>query len=304
LKAVIDVGSNSVLTLVADHRSGQWKTVFESSEVTGLGRGTKSSGLLSEQGMSSTLAAVKRGFDKARSLGAGETIAAATMAARIAKNTPEFLERAEAQGTPITVLSGDDEAELGFRAVANDPLFASDDLLSIVDVGGQSTELVTAERSSTGWDVLFRKSYDVGALGLREGLLKDDSPDFRQRLAAVVEIDDKIGRRYLPGKSGRSVTLGATGTNLVTIREKMTVWDADRVHGAYLDYEEVSKAVAWMFELDDAGRAAVPGIEKGREHTLHAGALILERFLFAIGALGCTVSTRGWRHGMLENRQK
>ena len=88
---------------------------------------------------------------------------------------------------------------------------------------------------------------------------------------------------------------------MVTIRGGITVWSPDLVHGAELGYEDVSKSVETMFELDDAGRAALPGIEKGREHTLHVGALILERFLFAVGANSCTVSVRGWRHALLES---
>jgi exopolyphosphatase/guanosine-5'-triphosphate,3'-diphosphate pyrophosphatase len=73
------------------------------------------------------------------------------------------------------------------------------------------------------------------------------------------------------------------------------------VHGAYLDYEEVSKAVGWMSRMTDAERAAIVGMERGREKTLHLGALILERALHAFRALGTRVSVRGWRHALLES---
>lgn len=300
-KAVIDVGSNSVLLTVAEFRSGTWQTLFESTEVTGLGRDTKVSGLLSPRGIADTLGAVKRAFDKAAIQGCQHVIAAATMAARIATNTDDFLRQAEGQGTPIEVLSGADEAQLGFEAVANDPLFKHHDRISIVDVGGHSTELVTAHQARSSWDILFRKSFSIGALGLRESTLKDDSPDLRATLSAVGEIDGEIGLRYLPHTCGHVVTLGATGTNLVTIRDQMKEWQPDKVHGSVLDYEDVSKSVASLFALDDFGRSQLVGIERGREHTLHAGALILERFLFAVGANDCTVSIRGWRHGLIES---
>ena len=300
VKAVIDVGSNSVLTLVAEARSKGWKALAETTEVTGLGKGTKTTMLLSEDSVARTLGALERGYKTAREHGASEIVAAATMAARIATNTPDFLARAESQGTPVSILSGEDEARLGFLAVANDPLFAADSRISIIDVGGHSTELVTADREESGWNMLTKKSYPVGALGLREGPLRIDTPNFRERLEAVSEVDDAIGHRYLPGAAGHVVTLGATGTNLVTIREGLREWNADLVHGAWLDYEEVSKAVDMLCSMDDTQRSKVVGIEKGREHTLHAGALILERFLFALGAEGCTVSVRGWRHALLE----
>lgn len=300
VKAVLDVGSNSVLTLVAQKAGERWETVFESSEVTGLGEGTKRTGVLSDLGMERTLAAVARGFERARAHGAQDVVAAATMAARIASNTDAFLSAAEKQATPIQVLSGEHEAQLGFLAVATDPAFAADERISIVDPGGNSTELLTAQRDQDGWQVLFRRSYPLGALGLRDGVLHTEQNGFREILGATSQIDDTIGLEYLPHQCGRVVVLGATGTNLVSIREHMTEWQPERVHGSYLDYEEISKAVGWMMGMTDAQRAAIPGIERGRERTIHIGALILERFLMSLHALGATVSIRGWRHALLE----
>lgn len=299
-KAVLDVGSNSVLLLVEEQTPDGWKPVFEDTRVTSLGEGTKGSGLLSEEAIERTLEGIEELWALAREHDATEIVAAATMAARIAKNTPDFLAQAEVQGTPVFVLSGDREAELGFLAVAHDPTFAAK-RISIVDVGGQSTELVTAERTDTGWKSLFRRSYPVGTLGLRGGSLRDQTPPIPSMLGAVQEIDDIFGVCYLPNQCGEVVTLGATGTNLISIRDKMTTWQPDKVHGAVLDYEEVSKAVGWMFRMTDAERAAIVGIERGREKTLHIGALILERALHAFRAAECRVSVRGWRHALLES---
>jgi exopolyphosphatase / guanosine-5'-triphosphate,3'-diphosphate pyrophosphatase len=172
--------------------------------------------------------------------------------------------------------------------------------LSIVDVGGQSTEIVTADHLSGAWRMRFRKSFPIGTLALRDGLLSQEVPGVPALMRAVEEIDEVIGMTYLPDQCGEVVTLGATGTNLVTIRDRILEWDARRVHGACLDYEEVSKAVGWMFGMTDAERAAIPGMEDGRERTLHIGALILERCLNSLRCDGCRVSVRGWRHALLE----
>jgi exopolyphosphatase/guanosine-5'-triphosphate,3'-diphosphate pyrophosphatase len=299
-KAVLDVGSNSVLLLVEEQTASGWKPVYEDTRVTSLGEGTKESGLLSEAAISRTLLGIQELWTLAKEHDAEDIRAAATMAARLANNTPDFLARAERQGTPVSVLPGDEEAHLGFLAVANDPAFTAA-RISIADIGGQSTELVTAERSNNGWTFLFRRSFSLGTLGLRGGVLHEEAPGIAATLRSVQEIDDIFGMCYLPGQCGEVVTLGATGTNLISIRDKMTQWNPDLVHGAVLDYEEVSKAVGWMFRMTDAERAAIVGIEPGREKTLHIGALILERAMFAFRASECRVSVRGWRHALLES---
>jgi len=300
-RATLDIGSNSTLLLVAELQNNVWTPVYEASRVTGLGSGTKTSRRLSPIGAASTLETLKDFFALAQEHGATNILAAGTMALRIADDAPEFLRAAREQGTPLTIISGEEEAHLGFLAVANDPLLANHPRLSIIDPGGHSTELVTADRTATGWDTLFCRSYPIGALGLRETLLPDETPSFSQRLNAVQALDELIGLEYRPHTSGVAVTLGATGTNLISIREKLTVWQPDRVHGQILDFEEVSKAVGFLCDLTDTGRATVPGIEPGRERTLHIGALILERFLWSLHVLDCVVSVRGWRHALLES---
>ena len=79
----------------------------------------------------------------------------------------------------------------------------------------------------------------------------------------------------------------------------MPEWKPELVHGATLQYEEISKAASWLSDMSLAERAALIGMEKGREATIHAGALILERALFALGAETCRVSVKGWRHARL-----
>lgn len=304
--AVIDVGSNSVLLLVAERQGEHWRPLFEMSRVTALGQGMGPHRELQDQPVSETLAALRDFFNQAREqYGADEIQAGGTMALRLATNPEKLLHAATAQKTPITVISGEREAELGFLAVAEDPLWRqeldSNPRLTIIDVGGHSTEIRTALQTSSGWEVLYEQSFTLGALGLREQVLSEPAPDLRARLRAVTAIDEVIGMEYLPGQAGLCIALGATGTNLITMRDEMRKWQPDRVHGQWLDYEDVSKAVGRLCDLDDAGRAKLVGLERGRERTIHVGALILERCLQAIHVLGCRVSVRGWRHAALEH---
>lgn len=290
-----------MLLVVAERHNGQWIPVAESSDVTGLGEGMAPGGVLAEASIARTLHAIEEACERARSYGAQQVAAVATMAVRMASNADEFLKRAQQQGTPVVVLSGDDEAELGFRSVADDPLFAGNDRISTVDVGGQSTEIAVSERSCSDWATRFRRSFPIGTLALRSRILSEEAPDQASRMRAVKEIDEILGISFRPSDAGLAVALGATATNLITIREKMVQWNPESVHGEQLSYEEISRASGWLCSMTDVQRAALPGLERGRERTIHIGALILERCLFALRVEECAVSVRGWRHAFLED---
>ncbi len=300
-KAVIDVGSNSVLLLVAEFGADGWQVIEEATEVTALGEGTRATGLLSAQRMQHTLSALRQMFSKAQIAGASHIRAAATMAVRIANNADEFLDLCREQGTPVEVLSGEEEARLGFESVSRDPRFARFDKLSIIDPGGHSTELVTASRHGSEWNVDFKYSFSVGTLGLKSTAMMSESPGPDQILQAIHQIDDRVSKTWTGMDPGVIVVLGASGTNLISIKEGLENWQPEKVHGAYLSFEEISRAVGALMPLSDAERAAIKGMERGREKTIHIGALILERFLHVIKAEGCYVSVRGWRHAMLES---
>lgn len=299
-RAAIDVGSNSVLLLVSEEQEGHWVPISEQTEVTALGEGTKQTGVLSEEAMVRTLDAVKRFSDHAHELGAQEVRIAATMAARIAENREDFLQRAQKQNTPIFILTGEQEAQLGFEAVVNDPIFSGYDRISIIDPGGHSTELVTADPQGSTWNILYKRSFPVGTLSLRSTFFPNERSGGLEVLRGSASIDETIGLCYRQNACGVVVALGAAGTNLISIRDGLATWMPEKVHGSELQYEEISKYVGSLMPMSDEERANILGMEKGREKTIHLGALVLERFLFSLRAESCFVSIRGWRYALLE----
>lgn len=297
--AVIDVGSGSILLLVAEKSEAGWNAVAERSKVTLLGEGVKQSGQILAHRKADTLATLAEFWSIAQSEGATTIFAGGTAALRLAQNAQEFLQAAEQQGTRVVVLSDVQEAELGFLAVADDAAFADASRITIIDPGGQSTEVVQATRTDGGWVKSFEKSFGIGTLQLRGELLAVETPGPAEIMRASSWIDDTIGTAINPADPGKIVCLGAPGTDLVCVREGWEDWRPDEVHGARLDYEEVGKAVGWLMRMTDAERDVVIGVQKGRGTTIHIAALILERMLNSLAAPECYVSIRGWRWAML-----
>jgi exopolyphosphatase/guanosine-5'-triphosphate,3'-diphosphate pyrophosphatase len=277
-----------VLLTVGERTAEGWQTLLETSAVTALGEGVKGDGLIRQPNAAATLQAIQIAFSAAAELGA-EPRAFGTMALRIAANAAGFLSQAEQQGTQVTVISGTDEAELGLASVLDDSAFSNERGVTVVDVGGHSTEIST---------VATRHSHPVGTLGLRSRFLALESPPAGAILQATAEIDSMF--ENVEAAKGIVVGLGASVTNLASIRAELQEWDPDAVHGSYLDYEEVSRFVGRSMRMTEAERAEMVGIERGRERTVHIGALIVERALAALSVEGIYVSVRGWRHAMLD----
>src|SRR4051812_40441794 len=87
----IDVGTNSVLLLVAERKGSGFIPVIERAEVTRLGRGVDATRRLSEQSIEDTVAVLEKYAAQARALGVRQIAVCATSAARDASNGQEFI---------------------------------------------------------------------------------------------------------------------------------------------------------------------------------------------------------------------
>src|SRR5262249_29601228 len=89
----LDVGSNSVLMLVAEISGGAARPLGDFLRITRLGRGVDRSGLLDPASAALTLDAIAELAGKARDLGAQRFVTAATAALRDARNGARFIEQ-------------------------------------------------------------------------------------------------------------------------------------------------------------------------------------------------------------------
>src|SRR4051794_33595967 len=137
--ATIDIGTNSVLLLVAEQQlDGTFAPVLERAEITRLGRGVDKTRTLSAEGMEDTLRAVTAFAGEARAAGALDIAVSATSAARDASNGPVFLDAAKQRaGVTVEIISGGLEAQLSFTSAFSDfARQAPDRPLVVLDIGG------------------------------------------------------------------------------------------------------------------------------------------------------------------------
>ena len=296
-KAVIDVGSNSVKFLVGELAAdGTVRTVVDTNAVVRLAEGLDRTGRLGREAMKRNAEAVARFAAEARERGADEIVCVGTMALRSASNAETFARRVKRScGVDVRVLPGEEEARLSSLAVLSG-LPESDGDLVIFDTGGGSTEFIYAR----GRDVWKRFSVNVGSVRITENCLKSDPVTGEDVKTALARIDAEFAEAGVSGAPQRIVGIGGNVTAMAAVKEKLAVYDPERIRGLRLTAEDVDVQIALYASRTGAERRAIPGLPPKRADIILAGACIVRVILTRLGCAELTVSDRGLRHGLME----
>lgn len=295
--AAIDVGTNSVLLLVAERDAeGRFSAVADAMEMTRLGESVDRTGRLGERAMRDTLEAVRAFAAEARGLGASGLAVVTTSAARDAENGAAFLAKLrDAAGVEAEILSGEEEAELTYRSVASDfgtgPLWA-------LDIGGGSTEVVAGKAGEVAW----RRSFDLGAVRLTERFVASDPPSAAELRRVEEAVSEGFSELPPPEPGTRLVGIAGTVTTLCALHLGLDAYDGSRVHGAELDLAALRDLETRLASISLAERMAIPGLPKKRADVIVAGAIILRVAMERFGFDEVVVSDKGVRWGLLDAR--
>jgi exopolyphosphatase / guanosine-5'-triphosphate,3'-diphosphate pyrophosphatase len=270
---VIDIGTNSMRLLITDGVVDLQRL----EEVTGLGRGVDSTGVLSEPRIVETIAVLEHYGRLMGEAGVSRRKVIATSASRDAANREEFFDRAEsAIGVRPTLITGEEEARLAYDGAVRG--FAGASPIVVSDIGGGSTEFVTEEAGV---------SIDIGSVRVTERAVP-----FRP--ASPVEVEgarDEI-RDAFAGVSafeyGSLIGVAGTWTSIASVARATPMGTS--VHGREVTRSEVARIVDIMAELDLEETAHLPGLDPKRAEVILGGILVAEGVMDAIGAETATVS--------------
>ena len=291
--AAYDIGSNSILLLVADvHPDGTVSPLLDEIRITRLGKGVDASGRLSCEAAERSLEALRELSNLCRGLRPALTAAAGTSALRSASNARDFLQSAsDILGTPVRVISGQEEAGLSWAAVASDTAMRLRAQAMVVDVGGGSTEVVTLTDGGPA-----AMSVEMGAVRLTERLAPGD-PWTGEDVASAAAIASEVFGSALGGmKADQLAGVGGTIVSLACVQ--MGARDLAIVHGSDLTAGHVSSLARRLAAQTLSERRQTPGLEPERADVIVAGAIIYQTLLETLGLTSVTVSTRGLRYGV------
>ena len=298
--AVLDLGSTSFHLLVADATpTGEIRRVTREREMLRLGALVGSGGASRSRSASVRSRPARQLRRRAAASRVERLYPVATAALRDARNGRQLARRiGEALGTPVRVLSGEEEAHLMFAAFRQ-RLAVRDGPALGIDLGGGSLELALGDDSEVHWEATL----PLGVARLHGEFVHADpmSREARDAIRARVRsslagVARQLARRRPLACIGAGGTLSALARRIVTRR---TSWPARAVNQLFLPISELREVAAELAGSPHEERLRMPGLQKPRADLLPTGAVVLETLAGELSLPGIIVSDWGLREGVI-----
>ena len=286
--AAIDVGSNTVLLLIAEGSPTAGLTIIaEAEDQPRLGAGLSATGRLSQAAMARALETLDRMGELCRAHGVSRIGAVATAAVREAENGAEFVQLVRDHDIPLQMISPETEAALSYRSAAYH--FPGAERTLVADIGGGSLELIGA----SGGHIRLSRSLPLGAVRLTELALPLSALRDQIRRA----LDQSVPRRDWSG----SAVIGSGGTfaNLAAMALAQRGISSQPVHGVEISAKEIEDLLARLSAQSPEERRQVPGLRPERADIIVAGVAVAAELLHRVKASSVRVNGYGLREGLL-----
>jgi len=293
--ASIDIGTNTILLLIAEVRKRKLKTLFDTETIVRLGEGVQKNGIISEGAMQRGFQTLKGYLKRCQEMEVQNIFAVGTSALREAKNSGHFLKRVKEEfDISIDVISGEEEAHLSFLSVARDSKKSRENLL-VVDVGGGSTEVILAK----GDEIIRWVSLPLGIVRFTERFLLSDPVKDEEYRTMVEEIRKQLPNFPILENPISMVSIGGTGTALASVEQGLEKFMIERIHRFVLTREALRNQLSLYCSKTIEERQEMRGLPPSRADVILTGGtilyLIMEKFDFS----SLMVNAHGVRYGLL-----
>ena len=294
-EASIDIGTNTILLLLAEVEGEEIKPLFEMETVVRLGEGVQENGILTKEAMNRGIETLSQYLERCQAMKVQKIFAVGTSALREAKNSAEFLRLVkEKLNLSIEVISGEEEARLSFLAVSKDLMEVNEPIL-VVDVGGGSTEFILGR----GNQINQWTSLPLGSVRFAEQYLHSDpvqEKEWNTMEKRIRELLAKIPHSHEPLSM---VAVGGTATTLASVEQGLEEFIPQKIHHFVLRREALKNQLLLYRSKTIEERKKIPGLPAARADVILAGGAILYMTMEELNCPSVLISCHGVRYGLL-----
>lgn len=297
--AAIDVGSNSIHMIIVEPRGRSYRVLDKEKEMVQLAAGSLGGQPLTADAMERGVASLVRMAEIARRWEASDILAVATSAVREAPNGSEFIRMAqEASGIRIGIISGEEEADLIYRAAKRAVDFHGQRAV-LIDIGGGSIELVVG----TEHEVYFAHSDPLGAIRLAEKFFHSNPPTSAEISACRKHVRKTLRKTLFQVSAvGFDFCIGSSGTiNALATTADTTVAEPGVASGLkWLEREKLEELVRKLGKVPAQSRVDTFGIDPKRAESILSGGLALLEILIALNVKRLRACGAALREGIVD----
>jgi exopolyphosphatase/guanosine-5'-triphosphate,3'-diphosphate pyrophosphatase len=293
LRASIDIGSNSVLLLIAEKGPNSLVEKLKRSEITSLGKDLDKNLRFSDESMQATEEAIASYVRDCLQHGipSNEIIITATEAARVAKNSGDFFSNLENRlSIKIHVISSQAEAYFSAKGILLNNNFDTE-VVTVLDVGGASTEIIKLD--TVNFKILDSISMPVGSVRASQWLVENY---FVQNLQKVF-VDFRSQLDLFQTK--KMICVAGTMTSVGNMFLEKKDFHEDDVHGLVLKSEDVDQIFKKYSHFnEDQYLENFPFLGK-RSKSIKGGLHLVYHLFHRLLVKEISISTYGLRYGTL-----
>lgn len=294
--AAVDLGSNSFHLQVARVVGKQLYPMDSLKEMVRLAAGLASDKKLDEASQTRALDCLKRFSERLRGFPTHAVRIVGTNSLRVAKNSAEFLRKAEAVlGFSIEIIAGHEEARLIYLGVAHS-LPASDNNRFIIDIGGGSTEFIIGTRLEPNkLESLYMGCVSHSLRFFPDGKITKGAMK-RAELAAQTEIQS-IAMEF--SATQWQEAYGSSGTARALGRILKLNGYVDNSQAGGITLEGLEKFREYLLKVGDARKLIIPGLHPDRAPVIAGGFAIMFAAFKELAIQQLRLTTGALRQGVL-----
>ncbi len=293
--AVIDIGTNSFILMIAKVTGNEFEVLHQYFEIPQLGDNLMIDNTISPQAIDNAIIVLKKFREIIENDKVDDVLPVATAVLRQAENRRQVQNiLSEILGHEIKVISGDEEARLSYLGAIK-----ANQNANVIDIGGGSTEVISGKDGN----IIYTKSTPIGAVKIQQRFFpynKYDLVAINQALDYIRSFLSNIDKETIEF-TNELVGVGGTITTLAHILTGNKVYNRDLIHNYRLDYQRNLDLFSELTAYSPEKLAEQFGINPKRAKVLPAGQLILIAMQEFFEKKPLQVSTYGLRYGIIKN---
>ncbi|MGZ5029353.1 MAG: exopolyphosphatase [Methylobacter sp.] len=292
--AAVDLGSNSFHMIVCSLTNGNLQTLDRLKEMVRLASGLDKKNYLDTDTQERALGCLERFGQRIRHFPPESVRVVGTSTLRQAKNSQQFLEKAEkALNHPIHIISGIEEARLIYQGVAHS-LGSNANLRLVMDIGGGSTEYIIG----SGDTPKVKESTPMGCVVVSNAFFKNGKLSreaFTQATLFAEQQLEPIQKQFQ--RKNWDEAIGASGS----LKAIDKVLQAKNWSNNGITMEGLEHLVAHINQCSHIDELNLPELDSERLPVFVGGVAIVYATFKSLGIEQMTVSDGALREGLIQD---